>query len=110
MKKFLSILLLAFLLSGNTYAKDLKVIWDVELDSGQAYKIQLLDGNYCNIVGTDGSGCSYTSNGNKVYINVSNSVFIMKGLRTYFSNKIKGTWRSTGTNTQGKFWGYEEKM
>ena len=25
-------------------------------------------------------------------------------------NKIKGTWKSTGTNTQGKSWGYEEKM
>ncbi len=110
MKKLLGIVVLGLLLSGNAYAKDLKVIWNVELDDGSAYKIQLEDGNYCYVVGTAGGGCSYTSNGNKVYINVSNSVFIMKGSRSYFSNKIKGTWKSTGTNTQGKFWGYEEKM
>ena len=110
MKKILSIFLLAFHLSGNTYEKDLKVIWNVELDSGDAYKIQLRGGNFCHVVRTVEGRCSYTSNGNKVYINVSNSVFIMKGSRSYFSKKIKGKWKSKGTNDKGKFWGYEEKM
>ena len=110
MKKLLGIVVLGLLLSGNAYAKDLKVIWNIELDDGSAYKIQLRGGNFCHLVGDVGGRCSYTSDGNKVYINVSNSVFIMKGSRSYFSNKIKGTWKSTGTNTQGKFWGYEEKM
>ena len=110
MKKLLGIMVLGLLLiSNNSYAKDLNVIWNVELDDGSAYKIQLQGGNFCNVFGS-GSRCSYTSNGNKVYINISDSVFIMKGSRSYFSNKIKGTWKSTGTNNQGKFWGYEEKM
>ena len=111
MKKLLGIVFLSMLLINNVYAKDLKVIWNVELDDGSAYKIKLLDGNFCKFVGHfGGAGCSYTSNGNKVYINNNNSIFILKGSRSYFSNKIKGTWKSTGTNTQGKFWGYEEKM
>ena len=46
MKKLLGIVVLGLLLSGNAYAKDLKVIWNVELDDGSAYKIQLEDGNY----------------------------------------------------------------
>ena len=110
MKKLLGIVVLGLLLCGNAYAKNLKVLWNIELDDGSAYKIQLRGGNFCHVVGTVEGRCSYTSNGNKVYINVSNSVFVIKGSRSYFSNKIKGTWKSTGTNTQGKFWGYEEKM
>ena len=111
MKKLLSIIVLSLLLSGNAYTKDLKVLWNIELDNGQTYKVRLEDGNFCKFVGTyGGAGCSYTTYGNKVFINENNSVFILKGSRSYFSNKIKGTWKSTGTNTQGKFWGYEEKM
>ena len=78
MKKLLGIVVLGLLLSGNAYAKDLKVIWNIELDDGSAYKIQLRGGNFCHLVGDVGGRCSYTSDGNKVYINVSNSVFIMK--------------------------------
>ncbi len=110
MKKLLGILVLGLLLSGNVYAKNLNVLWNIELDEGSAYKIQLLHRNSCNFVGLGDARCSYTTNGNKVYINYNNSVFILKGSRSYFSNKIKGTWKSTGTNTQGNFWGYEEKM
>ena len=40
MKKLLGIVVLGLLLSGNAYAKDLKVIWNIELDDGSAYKIQ----------------------------------------------------------------------
>ena len=110
-KLFLSILVLGLLLSGNAYAKDLNVIWNIELDNGKTYKVRLEDGNFCKFVDTyGGAGCSYTSNGNKVFINDNNSVFILKGSRSYFSNKIKGTWKSNHTNNQGKFWGYEEKI
>ena len=111
MKKLLWIVVLGLLLSGNAYAKDLKVIWNIELDNGKTYKVRLEDGNFCKFVDTyGGAGCSYTSNGNKVFINDNNSVFILKGSRSYFSNKIKGTWKSNHTNNQGKFWGYEEKI
>jgi hypothetical protein len=111
MKKLLGIVVLGLLLSGNAYPKDLKVLWNIELDNGKTYKVRLEDRNFCKFVGTyGGAGCSYTTNGNKVFINENNSVFILKGSRSYFSNKIKGTWKSTGTNTQGKFWGYEEKI
>tara|TARA_Y100001970_G_scaffold67696_1_gene86295 strand:+ start:28 stop:378 length:351 start_codon:yes stop_codon:yes gene_type:complete len=111
MKKLLWIVVLGLLLSGNAYAKDLNVIWNIELDNGKTYKVRLEDGNFCKFVDTyGGAGCSYTSNGNKVFINDNNSVFILKGSRSYFSNKIKGTWKSNHTNNQGKFWGYEEKI
>ena len=111
MKKSLVFLVLGLLLCGNAYAKEFKALWNIELDNGKTYKIQLLDRNVCNFVNSyGGAGCSYTTNGNKVFINENNSVFILKGSRSYFSNKIKGTWKSTGTNTHGKFWGYEEKM
>ena len=111
MKKILGIVFLGLLLSGNAYAKDLNVIWNIELDNGKTYKVRLEDGNFCKFVDTyGGAGCSYTSNGNKVFINENNSVFILKGSRSYFSNKIKGTWKSNHTNNQGKFWGYEEKI
>ena len=111
MRKLLSIVFLCLLLSGYAYAKDLKVLWNIELDNGKTYKIQLLNGNFCNFLYSyGGAGCSYTTNGNKVFINENNSVFILKGSRSYFSNKIKGTWKSNHTNNQGKFWGYEEKI
>ena len=111
MRKLISILVLSLMLSGNAYAKDLNVIWNIELDNGKTYKVRLEDGNFCKFVDTyGGAGCSYTSNGNKVFINENNSVFILKGSRSYFSNKIKGTWKSNHTNNQGKFWGYEEKI
>ena len=111
MKKLLAIVVLGLLWGGNVFAKDLRVIWNIELDDGNSYRILLLNGNFCNVENYyGGAGCSYTSNGNKVYINVNNSIFILKGSRSYFSKKIKGTWKSTGTNTQGKFWGYQEKM
>ena len=85
--------------------------WNIELDNGKTFKVRLEDGNFCKFVDTyGGAGCSYTSNGNKVFINDNNSVFILKGSRSYFSNKIKGTWKSNHTNNQGKFWGYEEKI
>ena len=110
MKKLLGVIILFLSLSGNANSKDLFVNWHLELSSGDAYVFELLGNNVCLLRGSDSYvRCSCTNNGNKVYINFNNSVFTLEGSKSFFSNKVKGKWKSTGSNSSGIFWGHEEK-
>ena len=108
MKKLLAIVVLGLLWSNFVIAKNpFGFTWNIETSSGQSYSIIFKPKNSCLVVDYHGgAGCSYTQNGNKIYVNINNSHMILEGTTSMFSKKIKGKWQSQSKITpNGTFWG-----
>ena len=110
MKKLLGIVVLGLLLSGNAYSEDKKIdmTLDISTSNAENYLIYLFEGGRCDFaryMKYHDYECNWVKDGNKVFINLNNSNWILTGTLNWFG-KIRGTWTSKSTETStGTFWG-----
>ena len=110
MKKLFLYIFLGLLLSGNAYSKDKKIemTLDISTSNAENYRIILFEGGRCDFARYMEYltyECNWVKDGNKVFINLNDSHFILTGTLNWFG-KIRGTWTSKSTDTpKGTFWG-----
>ena len=109
-KLFSTILVICSLLGGNAYGEDKKIdmTLDISTSNAENYLIYLFEGGRCDFaryMKYHDYECNWVKDGNKVFINLNNSNWILTGTLNWFG-KIRGTWTSKSTETStGTFWG-----